>query len=214
MKTLISATAAAALLLAPVADAQNLFGQFQNAMKSQSNNTPAASVVNAAGFFGLFQAARLEMNRAQLELAIAFELKDQITLLQTEQTRLQGGAPGTPTASRKATALSENVDAAVQDRIQQKAVLSAEGKKHFQAAIPHLLIGTLLTIKLSGQMKEALTSSSLSDKVPLLMIAKDLPRFVNSTVSNYKMVLGYGKDQQYRHAVQRDGCVGHFVRRT
>ncbi len=206
MKRFLVALIATTALCASTADAQGLFGQLQKMAQPQSNST-GGQVLNAAGFYGLFLAARIEMNQAQIELAEAFDLKDQVTLLQTEQTRLQGGALDA-NGLKESTVLSNNVDAAIQDKIQQKAVLSDEGKKHYQAAMPHLVIGTLLTVKLIAEGKSAIESSSMIEKIALIAALKDMPGFVRSVVSSYKMVFTYGKENNIQMPANASDALG------
>lgn len=207
MKTCVAALMAASCLYASTADAQNIFGQLQKMAGQSSTPSQGNAVVNAASFYASFLAARIEMNQAQIELARAFDLKDQVTLLQTEQTRLQGGALDA-NGLKESTVLSNNVDAAIQDKIQQKAVLNDEGKSHFKAAMPHLIIGTLLTVKLIGEGKQALASSAMIEKIALLASLKDMPGFVKSVVYSYRMVFAYGKENNIQMPANASDALG------
>ncbi|ESQ88670.1 hypothetical protein [Asticcacaulis benevestitus] len=183
-----------ATISASPAVAQNPFSQMKQlgdslTGKGSSNN----SVVDSVDIYASFLAARLEMNNAQLSLANAFDLKDQVTLLQAEQTRLQSGAIDAD-GIKKSTVLSNNVSTALNEKMGQKTALSAEGRHHFEAAIPHLLLGTIMTVRLIVVSKSALSSASFADKIPLALVAKDIPGLAKTTYENYKMVLTYGKE--------------------
>lgn len=192
MKTtskLMTLALAACLISAP-ALAQNPFDMAKKAVGGNTN-----SAAKSANIYASFLASRLEMNNAQLELAQAFDLKDQITLLQAEQTRLQSGAIDAD-GIKKSTTLSNSVSEAINDKITQKASLSDEGRKHFTNAMPHLALGTLATVKLVAASKDALSNGSMAEKISLGLIAKDMPGLAKTTYDNYKMVLTYGKENK------------------
>lgn len=189
MKSKILPLALGVFLAAAPAMAQNPFDQ----LKKLGGSVASGNGTVATNIYTSFLAARLEMNAAQLELAQAFDLKDQITLLEAEQVRLQSGAIDGD-GIKKSTVLSNSVSEAINDRIAQKVTLSAEGKKHYQASLPHLLVGTVATVGLVKGAKDALTAGSLTDKFSLGMIAKDMPGLAKATYEDYKMVITYGKD--------------------
>jgi hypothetical protein len=145
-------------------------------------------------FFVNFTRARLEINSAQTYLAQAFDLKDEITLLEAEKTTLTSGALDKD-GYKKSKEISQNVNAKLSARMVEGAALSDEGRKYYQASIPHLLAGTLITVQLVGDAQAlsqsaqaALASGSMMEKVKLAgtaasaaMIAKDIPGFVMRT---------------------------------
>lgn len=157
-------------------------------------------------FFVNFTRARLEINSAQTYLAQAFDLKDEITLLEAEKTTLTSGALDKD-GYKKSREISQNVNAKLSARMVEGAALSDEGRKYYQASIPHLLAGTLITVQLVGDAQAlsqsaqaALASGSMMEKVKLAgtavsaaMIAKDIPGFVMNTTSAYKQTLTYGR---------------------
>jgi hypothetical protein len=194
------AVAALAVTLALVwgqpVSAQGLggLGNFVKSVTKDNNNSSSTteSVIDAVGFYARFQAARIEMNAAQIELAMAFDLKDQVTLLEEEQSRLKSG-PLDAGGMKKSTELSENTTAMIDQKMAEQSELSDVGKQHFNAAIPHLLAGTLLTVQLAMEAKSTLSSASFIEKASLMVSLKDVPSLVKTTVGNYKRVIAYGQ---------------------
>lgn len=172
--------------------------------KSQSQ-TPADSAGSHSGFLGRFLAARVEMNNAQLALAKAFELKDQVAALEAEQVALKSGSLDSD-GYKKSKELSEGVTAALAERMDAGVELSAEGQKNFVAALPPLARGTLMTAQLPAEAKawaesaqSAASSGSMQEKIKLgatartaASVAKDMPGFAKLSIDNYKKVVGYG----------------------
>jgi hypothetical protein len=169
---------------------------------------PGAAPTPGGGgaFFVDFLLSRRETSEAQLLLAKAFDLKDDVTLLEAEKTRLSSGALDQD-GFEKSKELSESVNAKIAEKMQQGAVLSEEGAKFYQAAIPHLLKGSLLAIRLvpdAEQLRrsaqEAALHGSMFDKVKLAgtavataRVAMATPRFVMDTTGAYKRVISYGQ---------------------
>ena len=170
---------------------------------TQVGSDPAAA---QSAFFQKFTASRIEINAAQLELALAFGLKDKVGELQAEQDNLRSG-PLDKDGYHKSKELSDGVDRELADRMAAGTVLSADGKTHYVASLPHLLRGTLLAAQLPAEAqafassaKSAVGSASFQDKMRFggmamtaVMIAKDMPGFVGTTVDTYKKTLTYGQ---------------------
>jgi hypothetical protein len=199
--------------LALAAVATTSFGQMPNfgglMHNAASSDNGSANVVGAqSAFFRTFSDSRLEVGLAQLNLARAFELKDAVTELEAEQASLAGG-PLDKAGIKKSTELSDSVNQQIAARMDSGAELSADGKRYYVAAIPHLLKGTLLAVQLPGEAatfansaKAAVSSASLMDKARLagtamtaVAIAKDMPGFVSNLFGAYKKTLAYGQSK-------------------
>jgi len=157
-------------------------------------------------FFERFQAARIEMNAAQLSLAEAFGLKDDVEKLKLEQNTLSSG-PLDRDGYTKSKELSDSCNADISQKMSQGTDLSAEGNADYLEALPHLLKGTLLAVGLApaavafvNEAKAAVSSASFQDKFRLagalgtaIIISKDIPGFVAACVNNYKQTITYGQ---------------------
>ncbi|HCJ16855.1 MAG TPA: hypothetical protein DHV57_05480 [Hyphomonas sp.] len=172
-------------------------------------STPSHQTTTEAvtDFYAIFLTARLDMNQSQIHLANAFELKEQVALLEAEQARL---AEGNLTASdvKDSVQLSNKASEAIDARIQEGAELSEEGQQYFIQALPYLVSGTLLTIELPNraqsyvdQLRRDAQSANYMQKAQIAIKLKDgaqvahqMPSYIRTTATNYKLVMGYGKD--------------------
>lgn len=175
--------------------------------------SPSAATLDPSSaqlqFFGKFTQARVEIGAAQMYLAKAFELKDQVALLEAEQATLKSGSLDGD-GIKKAKELSESVNEALAAKMAENAQLSEEGRSNFTASMPHLLQGTLLATKLPAEAQAfadtaqgALTSASLAEKVKFAGMAKaaaalatEVPGFTKSTVGAYKQTVAYGRSNK------------------
>jgi hypothetical protein len=201
-KTAVSGLSLVALLL-PV----EALAQFPHlpSMGAQPVHQAVTSDASSTGFFSDFTHARVEINAAQYLLAQAFGLKDQVAELEAERTALSSGVLDAD-GYKKSKQISDSTNAAIADRMEHGAVLSAEGRAEYEAAIPHLLIGTLITVKLAPEAtamaqaaRASAESASFTDKMRVAevairagRVAADLPGFVANTVTAYKRVVTYG----------------------
>lgn len=197
--------AAAALASLCVAQPAFAFG-VPNMPKAPSLGSGSPAANDGSAFYRDFTQARAELNIAQLYLAKAFDLKDEVTLLEAEKLTLASGTLDRD-GYKKSKELSETCSQKINARIDQGAVLSAEGRQHYQASIPHLLAGTLVSLRLVEDAKalaqsaqSAASSGSMLEKVSLArtatstaLIAKEIPGFVMDTTRAYKKVLSYGQ---------------------
>jgi hypothetical protein len=166
-------------------------------------------VAAQSAFFFKYAAARLEMNEAQMHLSEAFELRDQISLLQAERATLTAGSL-TAEQFRKSVQLAAGAQSAFTERMTSEATLTAEATASFVSAIPPLVRGTALMIQLPREAeawvaaaREAANSGSMLEKARLLLtvreavsVARDLPSFIQTTVASYRRVLEFGRARQ------------------
>lgn len=203
-----SSRVASLLVLTAIASAGPASAQMPRMpnLGSLGGGNAVSSSGTQGAFFTNFTQARVEINTAQTYLAQAFDLKDEITLLETEKAALTSGTLDKD-GYKKSKEISQGVNAKLAARIDEGATLSDEGRKLYQAAIPHLLTGTLVTVRLGGDAQAlaqstqaAAASGSIMEKAKLAgtavaaaMIAKDVPGFVMNTTGAYKKVITYGQ---------------------
>jgi hypothetical protein len=109
-----------------------------------------------------FVASQLEVLAAQTELAQAYDLKDQVAILESEKTTLSGG--GTLEAAQLETSMdrSRAANEAIAAKQTEQATLSNEGKQHYAASLPHFargVIGTRELVMQAGKFGSSLKSS-------------------------------------------------------
>ncbi|MEZ6012124.1 MAG: hypothetical protein R3C08_09680 [Hyphomonas sp.] len=205
MKKITLTLLALGIILVPLPAAAQF--RIPNLTGSGSNSGSNVSNEPVTDFYAVFLAARVEMNQSQLNLAQAFDLQEQVALLEAEQVRL---AEGNLTASdvKDSVHLSNSTSEAIDARIHEGAELSEEGRQFFIEALPHLIAGTLLTIELpnqaesyADQLRQDVNSAGYVRKAQAALKLKDgiqitqqMPGYLKTTATNYRLVIGYGQD--------------------
>jgi hypothetical protein len=187
------------------------YAQFPGLPPIGGKSKPAASGGDVGAvrskFFSNFNTAQIDMTSAQLELAKAFDLKDEVRRLEEESVRLKSGVLNNSNDIKGSVERSESTTKALNAKIAEKASMSDAGRAHYLAAIPQLISGTMATAALpkdaqnfADAAKATAQSGSIMEKASLLGMASDaatvaqvMPDFAMNTVELYRKVIAYGQ---------------------
>lgn len=165
------------------------------------------AVAMQEGLVQRYREAADHMHAAHLELARAFELKDQVAKLEAEATTLGGGATLDKDAIKKNRELSDEVSAEIDRKIAEGAELSAEGRQHYVTSLEPLAKGVSATVKLpaeassfSNAAQSQIKSASMTEKMSVTSklatgtyLAKEIPGFSSKTMDNFKKIVTYAQ---------------------
>lgn len=154
-----------------------------------------------------YRDAATSVATAQLELAKAFDLKDQAAELDAEVTALKSGAVLDKSAVEKNEAASDDASKAIDAKIDSGADLSAEGKQHYQASLAPFASGLLITTKMPPELKAfsesakaQISSASMLDKMKVtskfavgMHLATELPGHTSRLMDSFNKIVTYAK---------------------
>lgn len=173
----------------------------------QAESLDAAAVQE--GVVQKYLLAATQVNQAQLHLAKAFELKDQVALLEAESVALQSGATDKAAFERTNT-VSADAAAAINEKIASGAQLSEDGKKEYAASLLPFATGLFHTSKLPSELKnfgsaaqQSLSSASLMDKANLtrklsagMYLVTNGPSFISTVGNSTKQIFTYAQSNK------------------
>jgi hypothetical protein len=142
---------------------------------------------------------------AQVELAKAFELKDQAAQLEAEAATLQGGATLDKDAIKKNRQISDDASAAIQAKLDAEAPLTDEGRQHYINSLAPFANGVAETSKLpaeasafSNAAQTTIKSASMTEKLSVTSklaagtyLAKEIPGYSARTMDTFKKIVTY-----------------------
>ena len=170
----------------------------------------AASAVDASAMqesiVRTFISGSSKINEAQIELAKAFDLKEQVAALEADAKALGSGATDQSTLD-KATQNSKAANDAIAKHLADGKPLSEEGKKHYVASLSPFASGLLITAKMPADLKEfgasaqqQVQSASLIQKAsvvsklaPGMFLVKELPGYTANALDSFKKIVTYAK---------------------
>jgi len=170
-------------------------------------------VVNTQeGIVKRYVSAASSINMAQLKLAEALGLKDQIASLQDQQKVFDSGAVLDKDALEKAKKTSSAADQAINKRLDEESELSDEAKEKFaESLIPYAqgLAGTkALTEEFSPFLSAAtaqINAASLTDKMKVkgkletgMYIATETPGLLKNLMATTSKLLDYAKSRNIK----------------
>jgi hypothetical protein len=135
--------------------------------------------------------------QAQIYFATAFDLQDQVALLEAEQKSLSSG-PTDGEGLEKVKSTSESVDRAIKERMEAQPELSEEGRESYTQGLFSYFSGLLGakgvvdSARSTGMSLGGNPLSSLSGAGSAAYVAKELPSYFSGLQSTGKMLLEYG----------------------
>lgn len=165
-----------------------------------------AASISSGDFYQTFREARVQMNAAEIILAEALGLNEEAALLRAEADRLSQGSITSDEVS-SSIQTSKTTQAAITERMNEGEALDGAGKAKMAEAMPPLAVGTILTAQLpeaannfASRLQSEASSASFSRRVQATRkattaanLARDIPGFVNQTLSNYRTILGFAE---------------------
>ncbi|WNH54569.1 hypothetical protein [Stenotrophomonas oahuensis] len=201
-KTLI----ALAIATAFTAPAQAQFGKLKdlagggNTASSSSANVPDEAAQEA--LVRRFVSSQSHSLQAQTSFAKAFGLAEQVQLLEAERLALSSGSVNVD-QMKKSVSVSENAQAAIDERVAAKPELSAESKQHYAEGLVSLVASAAEGQKLSGEssnfangMKNlgATQLATVGRKLASgAWVAKESPGYLKGLYSSSKAALTFAK---------------------
>jgi hypothetical protein len=157
----------------------------------QASSQGSGSLVT--GFVESYQ----DVIQAQIYFATAFDLQDQVALLEAEQKSLSSGQiDGEGLEKVKST--SESVDKAILERMETQPELSEEGRESYTQGLFAYFSGLLGakgvvdSAQNTGMSLGGNPLSSLRGASSAAYVAKELPSYFSGLQSTGKMMLEYG----------------------
>lgn len=183
-------TAIACVLLATISvPAHAQMGNLLGRNKSESSAAPEQVI-------GKFVESQSLILGAQIKFAEAFELQDQVTLLQAEQQALSGDQVDS-SAMKKSREVSDGAQAAIEARMTEQPELNAAGKTAYGEGLLHYAKGLLAakqTLDLAQAAGSSLSLGSISGTGrAAAFVVKESPGYFNSLRTSGRQVFEYGK---------------------
>lgn len=170
---------------------------------------PSGGDINAAqsALVSNFVQSYVNIATAQAFLMEALNEREQAAALRTQAGALSSGAVDRD-AMRRATELSQEASATIQQRLAAGTISEAASVALFAQALPPLISGTRGALQLPGQASQfaessraALGSASMLERGRLTTslatgtyLATNLPGFVRTTADTYRRVFTYAND--------------------
>lgn len=178
-------------------------GKDSAATNAAANDAAGDPEVAQDGMVKTFVASQLEVLAAQHELALAYDLKDQAAILESEQTSLSSGGTLEAKALQTSMERSEAANAAIAEKQAQQATLTGEGKQHYVNSLPHFAKGVLGTRQLvsevahfSSSVKSSATGggimglgAGMTKLKAGMVIAKGTPSYSKSVFDMFRKTL-------------------------
>lgn len=200
-KTLI-ALAIATTFTAP-AHAQ--FGKLKDLAgggNASASSSAAPSEADQEALVRRFVSSQTHSLQAQTSFAKAFGLAEQVQLLEAERLALSSGSVNVD-QMKKSVSVSENAQAAIDERVAAKPELSAESKQHYAEGLVSLVASAAEGQKLSGEssnfangMKNlgATQLATVGRKLAAgAWVAKESPGYLKGLYSSSKAALTFAK---------------------
>ena len=193
-------------------------------------NTSAAATDQAGGdpavaqdsLVKAFVSSQLEVVSAQRELALAYDLKDQAAILESEQKTLSSG--GTLEASALQTSMehSEAANQAIAAKQAEQGTLTAEGKEHYSNSLPHFARGVIGTRNVVAQaahftssVKSSMTGGGLgglaggATKLKAgYVVAKGTPAYSKSVFDVFRKTMSIGQSNGVKAPADATAALG------
>ncbi len=150
------------------------------------------------------------INAAQILLAKAFGLKDQVAKLEAEKKALSSGSVSDEDSIEKSIEVSDAANKAIQEKIKKGATLSSDGKKHYiKSFVPYVngLVGSKSVVEEAKPFLESAKSTisnagftdtlSVTNKLKAgTFVATTMPSYVQSLWETSKLMVTYSKDNK------------------
>ena len=172
-----------------------------------------------------FVASQLEVLAAQSELAKAYDLKDQAAILDSEQKSLSGGGTLDAAALQTSMDRSQAASEAIAAKQAGSAALTAEGKQHYSASLPHFAKGVVGTRELVVQathfttsMKSSMTGGGLAGlaggagKLKAgIVVAKGTPAYSKSVFDVFRKTMSIGHSNGVKAPADATSALGSMA---
>lgn len=179
--------------------------------KKQEASTGSADASSMQeGIVRQYDAASKELATAQARLLSAFGLKDEAAKLEAAANALGSGTVSTADEIKKNAVLTEAANKAITEKMNDKTVLSDEGRKHYASAFLPYAKGLVATNKILPELKKFSEASSsqlknagvmdlpkLKSKLSAGMyLVSNLPGHVGMLTSTSGKMLTYAKENK------------------
>lgn len=206
----ISKHAAMAATLALVFCAASAHAQFKlpgglGGSSSSSSDDGGDAVAAQDSLVKSFVSSQSEVLAAQVLLAKAYDLNDQVALLEAQQKALQSGAVDQD-ALKKTVEISSNANREISAQQAQKSELSAQGKQYYEESLPHFARGVAGTRVMVGEAQKFTAAVKSSANGGLagagaamtklkagMYVAKETPSYSKSLFDTFKKTVSISK---------------------
>ncbi|NYF37728.1 hypothetical protein [Stenotrophomonas sp. JAI102] len=149
-KTLIALAIATTFAAPAHAQLGKLKGLVGGGDSAASSSAAAPDAAAQEALVRRFVSSQSHSLQAQASFARAFGLAEQVQLLEAERTALSSGSVNVD-QMKKSVSVSENAQAAINERVAAQPELSAESKKHYADGLVALVASAAEGQKLSGE---------------------------------------------------------------
>ena len=156
------------------------------------------------------------INEAQISLAKAFDLKEEIAELESQQALMEDGQTLKKDSIKKITDRSIAVNQLISEKIEQKAVISSEKKKHFRASLLPYSLGVYQlnqVVKNATSLDDYSTGgfmSKLGKATTTLYIARSAPSYFKSLFGTSRMMMTYARANNIKVPSKAQDTIGEL----
>ena len=172
-----------------------------------------------------FVASQCEVLAAQSELAKAYDLKDQAAILDSEQKTFSSGGTMDAAALQSSMERSQAASDAISAKQAASTQLTAEGKQHYTASLPHFARGVVGTRELVVQlthftstMKSSMTGGGLAGlasgagKLKAgLVVAKGTPAYSKNVFDMFRKTMSIGQSNGVKAPADATSALGSMA---
>ena len=172
-----------------------------------AKHVPGADAISAAatkgssesksrmGVVPAFIIAAGSVNKAQIMLAKAFNLKEQATLLEAESNAFEKGATIESEQIETITAMQTATSELIAEKIASGAKLSSEGRILYAKSLVPYAVGLYGLNKLVDEAQSLIANpmSLMSQGGQVVAVAKEMPGYTETLFTTTKSVLTYAK---------------------
>lgn len=227
--TMVAATAlvfaASAVQALPIKLPSALGGKSSSQTSAAANEQAGDPATAQDSLVRTFVASQLEVLAAQSELAKAYDLNDQAAILDSEQKALSGGGTLDAAALQTSMDRSQAASEAISAKQAASTQLTAEGKKHYSASLPHFAKGVVGTRELvvqathfTGAMKGSMTGGGLAGlaggagKLKAgMVVAKGTPAYSKSVFDVFRKTMSIGQSNGVKAPADATSALGSMA---
>ena len=172
----------------------NANAQFGGLLKKQGGADVGALANQQAGIVQTLVAGFTEYTAGQAQIARALGLKEEVDKLESEQDALSSGNVNDKDGIERTMKISASAQEAIDKKMEEGAVLSAESKAEFSKALPFYARGTANTISLIPELTKWGTSATSAIKGGGMMGAMKIKKTLGTGMFVVSKLPGYLKN--------------------
>lgn len=200
----------------------SMMGAATGGGSEQSNVNADDVVANQEKIVQEYVLAAGAVNAAQIKIATALDLKEQVAMLEDEAKVLGSGSVQDSDSLEKISETSARADAAIQSALEDGKSLSGESKKELALSLIPYALSVKQVKEMSDEFKPflgsaqaAISNASMTEKATVtsklssgMYVAKNAPGLITDLVSTGSKLLSYAESQNIEVPAEATDALG------